>query len=123
MRDACSERDLLSSLLFAGFGLDCVVRRRVNDLGLRHQVRGCRAGLHSKRITRSYVLTSVAPDCPPVINYSDTLELLHLAPGTIWYDRLCVDMIVNRLVSRAAKSCQTTHPCNRCRQHRLTVYT
>src|SRR6218665_1687585 len=67
MRDACSERDLLLSLHFAGFGLDCVVRRRVIDLGLRRQVRGCRAGLHSKRITRSYVLTSVAPDCPPVI--------------------------------------------------------
>ena len=67
MRDACSERDLLLSLRFAGFGLNCVVRRRVNDLGLRRRVRGCRAGLHSRRITRSYVLTSVAPDCPPVI--------------------------------------------------------
>src|SRR6218665_2366218 len=66
MRDACSERDLLL-LRFAGFGLNCVVRRRANDLGLRRRVRGCRAGLHSRRITRSYVLTSVAPDCPPVI--------------------------------------------------------
>ena len=67
MRDACSERDLLLSLRFAGFGLDCVVRRRVNDLGRRRHVRGCRAGLHSKCITRSHVLTPVAPDCHPVI--------------------------------------------------------
>ena len=57
MRDASSERDLLLPLRFAGFGLDCVVRRRVNDLGLRRRVRGCRAGLHSRRITHSYVLT------------------------------------------------------------------
>jgi len=27
------------------------------------------------------------------------------------------------LKSRAVKSCQKTHPCNRSRQHRLTVYT
>src|SRR6218665_1947599 len=69
MRDACSERDLLLSLRFASFGLDCIVRRRVNDLGLRRRVRGCRAGLHSRRITRSYVLTSVAPDCLPSSDY------------------------------------------------------
>ena len=67
MRNACSERDLLLSLRFAGIGLDCVVRRRVYDLGLRRQVRGCRAGLHSRRNTRPYVLTSIAPDCAPVI--------------------------------------------------------
>ena len=67
MRDACSERDLLLSLRFAGSGLDYVVRRRVYDLGLRRHVRGCRAGLHSRRNTRPYVLTSVAPDCAPVI--------------------------------------------------------
>ncbi len=67
MRDACSERDLLLSLRFAGSGLDCVVRRRVYDLGLRRHVRGCRAGLHSRRNTRPYVLTSIAPDCAPVI--------------------------------------------------------
>src|SRR6218665_4129928 len=67
MRDACSERDLLLSLRFAGFGLDCVVRHRVYDLGLRHHVRGCRAGLHSKHNTCPYVLTSIAPDCAPVV--------------------------------------------------------
>src|SRR6218665_1225073 len=67
MRDACSEHDLLLSLRFAGSGLDCVVRRRVYDLGLRRHVRGCRAGLHSRRNTRPYVLTSIAPDCAPVI--------------------------------------------------------
>src|SRR6218665_2360945 len=51
----------------ASLALDWVVRRRVNDLGLCRRVRGCRAGLHSRLITRSYVLTSVAPDCPAVI--------------------------------------------------------
>ena len=81
MRDACSERDLLLSLRFAGFGLDCVVRRRVNDLGLRRQVRGCRAGRHSKRITRSYVLTSVAPDCPPVITRTGNRPPRRVAPA------------------------------------------
>src|SRR6218665_1902048 len=67
MRDACSEHDLLLSLRFAGSGLDCVVRRRVYDLGLCRHVRGCRAGLHSRRNTPPYVLTSIAPDCAPVI--------------------------------------------------------
>src|SRR6218665_1063139 len=67
MRDACSERDLLLSLCFAGFGLDCVVRRRMYDLDLLRHVRGCRAGLHSRRNTRPSVLNSIAPDGAPVI--------------------------------------------------------
>jgi len=67
MRDACLSRDLLLSLRFAGSELDCAVRRRVNEFGLRRHVRGCRAGLHSRRNTRSYVLTSIAPDFVPVI--------------------------------------------------------
>src|SRR6218665_961542 len=82
MHDACSGRDLLLSLRFAGIGLDCVVRRRVNDLGLRRQVRGCRAGLHSKRITQSYVLASVAYWKPTAASRAGlTIVPWHGAPG------------------------------------------
>ncbi len=112
MRDACLSRDLLLSLRFAGSELDCAVRRRVNEFGLRRHVRGCRAGLHSRRNTRSYVLTSIAPDFVPVITGNRPLPCpafivalvldlqhllrpravahgpLHLMPGKISHDRL-----------------------------------
>src|SRR6218665_374177 len=67
MRDVQFGSDLLLSLCFNGPGPDCILRRRVKELGLRRHTRGHRAGLHCVRSRRSYVLTSTVPGSVPVI--------------------------------------------------------
>src|SRR6218665_1489111 len=67
MRDVRFGSDLLLSLRFNGPGPDCILRRRVKELGLRRRTRGHRAGLHCVRSRRSYVLTSSVPGYVPVI--------------------------------------------------------
>jgi len=67
MRDVRFGSDLLLSLRFNGPGPDCILRRRVKELGLRRRTRGHRAGLHCVRSRRSYVLTSSVPGSVPVI--------------------------------------------------------
>ena len=67
MRDARFGSDLLLSLRFSGPGPDCILRRRVKELGLKRRTRGHRAGLHCVRARRSHVLTSSALGFVPVI--------------------------------------------------------
>src|SRR6218665_3154458 len=76
MRDARFGSDLLLSLRFNGAGPDCILRRRVKELGLKRRTRGHRAGLHCVHSRRAYVLTSSALGSVPVITGNLTLILL-----------------------------------------------
>src|SRR6218665_641924 len=73
MRDVQFGWDLLLSLRFNGPGPDCILRRRVKELGLRRRTRGHRAGLHCVRARRSYVLTSSVLGSVPVITGNGSL--------------------------------------------------
>jgi len=80
MRDARFGSDLLLSLRFNGSGPDCILRRRVKELGLRRRTRGHRAGLHCVRSRRSYVLTSSALGSVPVITGNRPLPARVVGP-------------------------------------------
>ena len=75
MRDVRFGSDLLLSLRFNGPGPDCILRRRVKELGLRRRTCGHRAGLHCVRSRRSYVLTSSVPGSVPVIKGNGLLRV------------------------------------------------
>src|SRR6218665_1626088 len=75
MRDVRFGSDLLLSLRFNGPGPDCILRRRVKELGLRRRTRGHRAGLHCIRSRRPYVLTSSEPGSVPVITGNRPLRV------------------------------------------------
>src|SRR6218665_1269470 len=80
MCDAPYGSDLLLSLRFNGSGPDCILRRRVKELGLRRRTRGHRAGLHCVRSRRSYVLTSSALGSVPVITGNRPLPARVVGP-------------------------------------------
>src|SRR6218665_632099 len=80
MRDARFGSDLLLSLRFNGSGPDCILRRRVKELGLRRRTRGHRAGLHCVRSRRSYVLISSALGSVPVIPGNQPLTVRVVGP-------------------------------------------
>jgi len=80
MRDARFGSDLLLSLRFNGPGPDCILRRRVKELGLRRRTRGHRAGLHCVRAHRSHVLTSSALGSVPVITGNRPLRVRMVGP-------------------------------------------
>src|SRR6218665_48407 len=67
MRDVRFGSNLLLSLRFNGPGPDCILRRRVKELGLRRRTRGHRAGLRCVCSRPPYVLTSSMPGFVPVI--------------------------------------------------------
>src|SRR6218665_3269023 len=75
MRDVRFGSDLLLSLRFNGLAPDCILRRRVKELGLRRRTRGHRAGLHCVRSRRSYVLTSSVPGSVSVITGNRPLRV------------------------------------------------
>ena len=56
--------------------------------------------------------------CGDELPYDEpSMEMNHPIMNHPWW------IVLDPLRVRAVKSCQRTHPCNRCRQHRLTVYT
>src|SRR6218665_2644160 len=80
MPDARFGSDLLLSLRLNGPGPDCILRRRVKELGLKRRTRGHRAGLHCVRARRSYVLTSSALGFVPVITGNRLLRVQMVGP-------------------------------------------
>jgi len=80
MRDARFGSDLLLSLRFNGPGPDCILRRRVKELGLKRRTRGHRAGLHCVHSRRAYVLTSSALGSVPVITGNRPLRVRVVGP-------------------------------------------
>src|SRR6218665_3060840 len=81
MRDARSGSDLLLSLRFNGRGPDCILRRRVKELGLRRCTHGHRAGQHCVRSRHSYMLTSSAIGSVPVITGNQPLRVHVVGPN------------------------------------------
>ena|SRR6218665_192934 len=68
----------------------------------------CTRSLYALRLLRAQGLASHA--LHKVTMATTIARMLYAALA--WWD-----------LTRAVKSCQNTHPCNRCRQQRLTVYT
>src|SRR6218665_2293324 len=118
MRDVRFGSDLLLSLRFNGPGPDCILRRRVKELGLRRRTRGHRAGLHCVRSRRSYVLTSSVPGSVPVITGNRPLRVRVFDPESdpasvqpssaassgipVWVDRRPTDCLIRPDLKRHA---------------------